>query len=145
MVKTQPGQNPATLGVFRNRDYRPPVLVTKSQRGLDCAHDRNRLQKRLQLRLEIGKKLAVVVLSNNADDTGNFTIQLGNVRTNRAWQLPSVEAFQVAGASESRYYLPSTDSISATAASNVAGLGAVASRHILESVSQSPPNAMSSS
>lgn len=97
--------------------------------------------------MEVGEKLAVVEIAGDADDTDHTTIHDRDSGTQGTlWRL-AIKLLNVLGRGPPYCdrVVFSTDSISASAASKVQGLGAAACRHILESGSHSPPNGKSSS
>jgi len=127
---------------------RPTVFIAEYQGLLDCPHYRQAFEVRLEFRLEISKELADVVLPGDTNNADNPAIHLGHQGPDGVRVVLAPKVLDVTGPGETyRYLRPlfSTDSISAIAASRVAGKGAFASRHILESVSQSPPKAKLSS
>lgn len=151
MREPKPVQQSAAFRMFRNRNHRAPVLVCKPERVLDCAHYSDTSQVRLQLRLKIGEKFPVALLSHHTDDADALAIHVRNHSAHRTLDRAAVINLEIELRGLPGYYLwrrllrLSTDSITARHASNVQGLGAAACRHILESVSQSPPKAKSSS
>ena len=150
MREPKPVQEPAAFSGFRNGNHRAPVLVCKPERGLDRAHYSDTSQVRLQLRLKIAEKLAIALFANHTNDTGGLVIQVRNYRAHRALDRAAIVFLEVIARSRPGYYLwrllrLSIDSNTARHASNVQGLGAAACKHILESVSQSPPKEKSSS
>lgn len=105
---------------------------------------------RLQLRLEIAKISAAITVTNHADDADDLTVDLCHVGLHGAALAVAIVSFEIELRGLPRDYLRrllafSIDSMTAKAASTVAGRGAAACRHILESVSQSPPKEKSSS
>ena len=146
MIEAEAVQDPASLGVFRYRDYRPLVFVAESQSRLYATHYSHAFQVGLQFRLEVGKELADAVLPGDTDNPGDLAVQLSDCGANGKGHLLAEEGLDVPIVGRANdYFLRSTDSISAIAASSVTGFGAFASRHIRESVSQSPPKAKLSS
>lgn len=148
MIEPKAVQYAAPLSMFCYGNNWTLVIIAKIQGPLDCPHYSQAFQVWFQFGLKIGKELADIVFPGNTNNAGNLTIKFSHECSNGMPIVFAPEIPNVRGPGETYRYLRfmfSTDSISAIAARRVAGNGAFASRHILESVSQSPPKAKLSS
>lgn len=150
MREPKPVQKPAAFCVFRNGNHRPPVLICKPEPLLDCAHYSDTSQVWLQLGSVIGEIFTIFSLAYHADNASLLAIQKDHDGAHGAGDRTTIIFLEIELRGWPAGYLRrllarSIDSITAKAANRVAGLGADASKHILESVSQSPPKEKSSS
>lgn len=150
MSETQSVQQPASLCVFRDRNYRALVVLNQRHAGLNCSHYGNRSEVWLQLRRKITKILAYL-LPDDAQDANHLSVHNSNISPHRSTLGLTKKLNHIIASSDSGDYLRrlivlcSTDCILAIEAKIVAGRGAVALRHILASGSQDPPNGKLSS